>query len=328
MRLRTRLTERFDIEHPIISAPMGMIAGGRLAAAVSNAGGLGLIGGGYGDGGWLEREFSAAGNAKVGCGFITWSLAKQPELLDPVLARQPAAVMLSFGPVAAFAGQIRQSGVPVICQVQSMAHAREAVGSGAEVIVAQGGEAGGHSGSRSTFTLVSEVAAYLAKTAPGTLLVAAGGVVDGHSLAAALMLGADGVLIGSRLVASAEALTPLGFHDAIIAADGDSTIKTSVIDLVRNYHWPSDFSGRALRNNFVAKWHGNENALTDASINGSETERYWTAFTSGDADNAGVFMGEAVGLINDVRPAAQIIEQMVAQAHGLLRNAGQFVLSD
>jgi nitronate monooxygenase len=326
MRLRTRLTERFDIEHPIISAPMGMIAGGRLAAAVSSAGGLGLIGGGYGDGGWLEREFSAAGNARVGCGFISWSLAQRPELLDSVLARQPAAVMLSFGPAADFAAQIRQSGVPVICQVQSMAHAREAVGAGAEVIVAQGGEAGGHSGSRSTFTLVSEVADYLAKTAPDTLLVAAGGVADGRSLAAALMLGADGVLIGSRLVASSEALTPHGFHDAILAADGDATIKTSVIDLVRNYHWPSEFSGRALRNGFVTRWHGRENALTDSSIIASETERYWAAFTSGDADNAGVFMGEAAGLIHDVQPAARIIEQMVAQAHGLLGNAGQFVL--
>src|SRR5436305_14165767 len=86
MRLRTRLTERFDMEHPIISAPMGMVAGGGLAAAVSNAGGLGLIGGGYGDSRWLDREFSAAGNAKIGCGFITWSLAQPPEPLDPVLA--------------------------------------------------------------------------------------------------------------------------------------------------------------------------------------------------------------------------------------------------
>jgi nitronate monooxygenase len=327
MRLRTRLTERFDIEHPIISAPMGMVAGGRLAAAVSNAGGLGLIGGGYGDGGWLEREFSAAGNARVGCGFITWSLAKQPELLGRMLARQPAAVMLSFGPVADFAAQIRQSGVPVICQVQSMAHAREAVEAGAEVIVAQGGEAGGHSGSRSTFTLVSEVADYLSKAAPDTLLVTAGGVADGRALAAALMLGADGVLIGSRLVASTEALTPPGFHDAIIAADGDATVKTRVIDLVRNYHWPDEFSGRALKNSFVTKWHGHENALADSTIHGSETERYWAAFTSGDADNAGVFMGEAAGLIHDVQSAAQIIEQMVAQAHGRLCHAGDFVLS-
>src|SRR4051812_15732110 len=94
MRLRTRLTERFDIEHPIISAPMGMIAGGRLAAAVSNAGGLGLIGGGYGDGGWLEREFLEAGKARVGCGFLSGALGQQPGLLGPVVARQTPPVML------------------------------------------------------------------------------------------------------------------------------------------------------------------------------------------------------------------------------------------
>src|SRR5436305_7460055 len=236
--------------------------------------------------------------------------------------------MLSFGPVADFATAIRQSGVPVICQVQSMAHAREAVDAGAAAIVAQGGEAGGHGGSRATFTLVPEVADYLAKAAPDTLLVAAGGVADGRALAAALMLGADGVLIGSRLVASREALTPPGFHDAILAADGDATIKTSVIDLVRNYHWPDGFSGRALWNGFVTRWHGRESALTEAATTGSETERYWTAFTSGDADNAGVFMGEAAGLIHDIRPAAEIMDAMVAQAHGLLRNAGQFVVPE
>lgn len=328
MRLRTRLTERFDIEHPVISAPMGMTAGGALAAAVSNAGGLGLIGGGYGDAGWLEREFAAAGNARIGCGFITWSLAERPTLLDAVLARQPAAVMLSFGPVAGFAAQVRQAGVPLICQVQSMAHARAAVDAGAAVIVSQGGEAGGHGGSRATFTLVPEVADYLAKAAPDTLLVAAGGVADGRALAAALMLGADGVLIGSRLVASSEALTPQGFHDAILAADGDATLKTRVIDLVRNYPWPDEFSGRALKNDFVTKWHGRENALTDPSIIASETERYWAAFSAGDADNAGVFMGEAAGLIHDIAPAAEIVERMVAQAHGLLRNAGKLAVGD
>ena len=156
MPLRTRLTERLAIEHPILSAPMGLLAGGTLAAAITRAGGLGLIGGGYGDGEWLEREFFAAGNARVGCGFITWSLAKTPELLNKVLARSPAALMLSFGSPAPFAPAIKQAGVPLICQVQSMAHAREAVDVGADVIVAQGGEAGGHSGNRSTLTLVPE----------------------------------------------------------------------------------------------------------------------------------------------------------------------------
>src|SRR3954453_23861624 len=140
MRLRTRLTERFDIEHPIISAPMGMVAGGKLAAAVSNAGGRGLIGGGYGDGGWLEREFTAAGNARIGCGFITWSLAQQPALLDRVLAHAPAAIMLSFGDPRPFAPAVRAAGSLLICQVQTIAHTFEALEAGAAIIVAQGTE--------------------------------------------------------------------------------------------------------------------------------------------------------------------------------------------
>lgn len=131
--LKTRLTERFAIRHPILLAPMGVMAGGRLAAAVSHAGGLGLIGGGYGDEAWLDKEFAAAGSARVGCGFITWSLATRPHLLDRVLERQPAALMLSFGSPALFAAHIREARVPIICQVQSMLHAREALDVGADV---------------------------------------------------------------------------------------------------------------------------------------------------------------------------------------------------
>src|SRR5271169_6992383 len=107
MRLKTRLTEKLGIEHPILSAPMHVFAGGRLAAAVSEAGGLGLIGGGYGDAGWLESQFAAAGKARVGCGFITWSMARDPKLLDQVLAKRPAAVMLSFGELEPHASKIR-----------------------------------------------------------------------------------------------------------------------------------------------------------------------------------------------------------------------------
>jgi nitronate monooxygenase len=208
MTLRTRLTERLGIEHPVISAPMGFVSGGNLAAKVTAAGGLGMIGGGYGDAAWLEREFAAAGNTRVGCGFITWSLAKQPHLLEQTLAHAPAAVMLSFGPPEPFAAAVKAAGACLICQVQTMAHARAAVASGADIIVAQGSEAGGHGQSRTTFTLVPEIADYLAKAAPETILVAAGGVADGRGLAAALMLGAEGVLVGSRFMMSEEALVP------------------------------------------------------------------------------------------------------------------------
>ena len=138
------------------------------------------------------------------------------------------------------------------------------------------------------------------------------------------MLGADGVLIGSRLVASAEAATPPGFHDAIVAADGDATIKTTVIDIVRNYDWPDpEFSGRALKNRFVNSWHGRESVLAETAINAVEKKSYWHAFRSGDANNTGVFMGEAAGLIRDVRPADRILEEMVMQAERLLGEGSQ-----
>ena len=150
MALTTRLTKKLNIEHPILLAPMGTASGGKLAAAVSAAGGLGLIGGGYGDAEWLEREFKAAGNTRVGCGFITWSMAKKPHLLDQVLAHAPAALMLSFGSPLPFAARIKARGVPLICQIQTMTHAREAVAAGADIVIAQGAEAGGHGVSRAT----------------------------------------------------------------------------------------------------------------------------------------------------------------------------------
>src|SRR5258707_8472872 len=133
MALRTRLTARFGIEHPILLAPMGSAAGGRLAAAVTAAGGLGLIGGGYGDADWLEREFSEAGNSRVGCGFITWSLARKPHLLDQVLRHSPAAIMLSFGSLLPFAQEIKRAGAPLICQVQAIAYAPQSGAAQADI---------------------------------------------------------------------------------------------------------------------------------------------------------------------------------------------------
>jgi nitronate monooxygenase len=322
MPIRTRLTDRLGITHPIISAPMGFVAGGKLAAAVTAAGGLGIIGGGYGDAQWLEREFAAAGNTRVGCGFITWSLAKQPELLDLVLARAPAAVLLSFGAPSPFAQAIKATGTQLICQVQSMAHARAALDAGADIIVAQGGEAGGHSEIRSTFTLVPEIADHLARHAPDTLLVAAGGIADGRGLAAALMLGAEGVLIGSRFLASPEALMPAALQDAILQADGDATVKTRALDVVRNYTWPPAITGRALRNRFVITWHERDSELAMAETREREFKHYADAREAGDADNTGIFVGEAAGLINEVRPAGEIVTRIVEEAERALTMSG------
>lgn len=325
MRLKTRLTEMLGIEHPVLLAPMNVIAGGKLAAAVSNAGGLGIIGGGYGDADWLEQQFAAAGNARVGCGFITWSMARDPTLLDQVLAKRPAALMLSFGEVEAHASRIKARTVPLICQVQGMRYLREAVDAGADIIVAEGCEAGGHSGYRGVFTLVPETADYLAKCSPDTVLVAAGGVGDGRGLAAALMLGADGVLVGTRFMASQESEAPEGFRQAIIRADGDSTMKSTSVDIARKRCWPNpEFVIRVLKNSFVAKWHGREREMEKAID--VEYERFWEAFKAGDADNSGVLIGEVSGIIQDAPPVAQILENMIAQACQHLGSHSRYVV--
>jgi nitronate monooxygenase len=207
--------------------------------------------------------------------------------------------------------------VPLICQVQGMRYLREAVDAGADIIVADGCEAGGHSGHRGLFTLVPEAADYLAKRAADTVLVAAGGVGDGRGLAAALMLGAEGVLVGTRFVATLESEAPEEFRQAIIRADGDSTTKSASVDVARRRYWPNpEFVVRVLKNAFVAKWHGREREL-ETAIN-IEYQRFWDAFKVGDADNSGVLMGEVSGIIHHAPPAAEIINSMIAQACQLM----------
>lgn len=318
MPMTTRLTERLKITHPIISAPMDVIAGGKLAAAVSSAGGLGFLGGGYADDGeWFEREFAAAGNQAVGCGFITWSLRNRPELLDYALARSPKAIFLSFDDPEPFAGKVKSAGIPLFCQLQTRADAERAIDCGADIIVAQGTEGGGHGGTRATLTLVPEIADLIARRAPQTLLCAAGGITDGRGLAASLMLGADGVVVGTRFWASTEALVPKSLHDAALAAGGDDTVRQSVLDIVRGRPWPARYTGRVLRNDFVREWLGREGELRQDRD--AQVERYKMAAVAGDASIAATIVGEGVGLIHAIEPAAVIVERMAAEAETLLK---------
>jgi nitronate monooxygenase len=313
--LANRLTDALGIRHPIISAPMAFAAGGALAAAVSRAGGLGLIGGGYGDAEWIDEQFEAARGERVGIGFITWSVARKPSVVAASLRRKPAAVMLSFGDPMIFAAEVHAAGAVLICQCQNLAHVRAAVDAEADIVVAQGSEAGGHGADRGTFTLVPEVADMLARTSPKTLLVAAGGVADGRGLAAALALGADGVLVGTRLCASDESLVKPLHKRAIVESDGDATLRTHLADIARALPWPREFTARIQRNAFVNRWHGQESVLEqEAAVEGP---RYLQAFADGDPDNTAVWFGEAAGLTDTIEPAAAIIERMVTDAANL-----------
>ena len=318
--LSTRLTRTLNLRCPIVSAPMAFAAGGALAAAVSRAGGLGLIGGGYGDPAWLEQQFAAAGGERVGVGFITWSLRKSPSLLTDVLKHRPAAVMLSFGDPRPFVDEIRGAGAVLLCQCQDMAHVMDAIDAGADVVIAQGSEAGGHGALRGTLSFVPEAADYLSAHAPATLLLAAGGIGDGRGLAAALMLGADGVLLGTRLWASTEALVKEGHLRAIVATDGDGTVRTRIADIARQIPWPRGFTARIRRNPFTDRWHGREEALEAAVA--VEGPRYRQAFEAGDPEHAAVWFGEAAGVIHSIEPVAAIVERMVAEAAARLRSHG------
>ncbi|MEO0329199.1 MAG: nitronate monooxygenase [Pseudomonadota bacterium] len=321
--LSTRLTEKLSITHPIIQAPMAFAAGGKLAASVSQAGGLGLIGGAYGDADWLEQQFKEAGNQPVGCGFITWSLAKQPELLTKTLERKPKAIFLSFADPEPFANEIKKAGALLICQVQTLRHATHAAEAGADIIIAQGTEAGGHGAKRATFTLVPEVADMLANRFPDILLCAAGGVGDGRGLAASLMLGADGVLVGSRFWASQEAIVGANMHAASIAATGDETIRSSVMDIARKLDWPAGYNCRVLKNPFTDQWHENIDALIENAD--KEAAKWRTAWQADDPLGSNTFVGEVTGLIETIEPAADIIDAMINEASGFLQSAGRFI---
>jgi nitronate monooxygenase len=314
--ISTRLTERLQIRHPVIAAPMDGIAGGRLAAAVSSAGGLGMLGGGYSDEeAWFDREFSAAGNQPIGCGFITWALRRKPEVFEAVVARKPKAIFLSFDDPEPFASRARAADVVLFCQLQTRADAERALDCGADVIVAQGTEAGGHGGTRATFTLVPEIADLIAKRAPGTLLCAAGGIADGRGLAAALMLGADGVVVGTRFWACEESLVPAPLKLAALAAVGDDTLRQRLFDIVRQRAWPARYTGRVLRNDFVREWLGREHEL---AADKSQIERYRAAAQAADPQIAATIVGEAIGLIGSIEPASVILERMVDEAEQLL----------
>ncbi len=317
MSITTRLTELLGVQHPILLAPMDVVADGRLAATVSRAGGFGIIGGGYGDEPWLTREMDAAGDARVGVGFITWSMSKRPRLLDLVLERRPPAIMLSFGEIEPHSDKIKRAGALLICQVQTLEQAKDAAAKGADILVAQGAEAGGHGIARSTFPLVPAVV----DAARGIPVAAAGGVADGRGLAAALMLGAEGVLVGTRFYATQEAAGSASAKARIVAASGDHTRRGILFDIARRNVWPAPYCGRVLQNSFSERWRGREAELLQHQE--EEAARYAEARAANDFDTAAVIAGEAVDLISEVLPAAEVVERMVTQAASLLAGASK-----
>ncbi|CAN7573228.1 nitronate monooxygenase [Bradyrhizobium sp. LjRoot220] len=315
MSIETSLTALLGIHHPILSAPMDVIAGARLTEAVSAAGGFGILGGGYGNKVWLEQETAKLKriSAPYGIGFITWSLAKQPELLDVALAPRPRAIMLSFGDPRPFATKIKSSGALLICQVQDDGMAQMALDAGADIIVAQGSEAGGHGASRTTIDIVPAIVDLVAGRVP---VAAAGGIGDGRGLAAMMMLGASGVLLGTRFYASQECDGADEAKKRICAASSGNSVRSIIFDISRNNVWPAPFNGRCLINDHARRWLGREVELMQ-NVTAVAAE-YAAAQAARNFDIAAIIAGEAVGLIHDVPPAAEIVDRIVTEAEQIL----------
>jgi nitronate monooxygenase len=282
---------------------MAGVSGGRLAGAVSAAGGLGTIGFAVGKPEELaaEAEIAAASGKPFGIGLLAWLLDRQPDLLDAALATGPALVSVSFGDCAPYLRRVRAAGVVAVTQVGTVAEAEQAVDAGADVVVARGGEGGGH-GRNAVATLPLLQGVLDAIDLP---VLAAGGIASARGLAAVLAAGAAGAWVGSAFTACPEGANPDAAKTAVVDAAETDTIYTTVLDLGRGAHWPSDYGGRAIRNTFAETWHGRETELQAAGTR---------------SDEPAVWVGQAAGLVRSVRPAADVVAEL-ARAEDHLRAA-------
>jgi len=298
---------------PIVNAPMGGVAGGRLAAAVTAAGGLGMVGmGTAGSTSSLHAELPHV-HGTFGIGLVDWVIRKEPELLDAALDARPVLVSVSFGTDLSWVRRAHEAGIAAATQVYNSGEAQRAQDAGIDLLVARGSEGGGH-GDATIGTLPLLDAVLDVVSVP---VLAAGGIASPRSLAAVLAAGASGAWLGTVLSASPEALTTDASRRALVAARETDTASTRVFDIVRGLPWSKRFPSRVLRNDFVARWSGQEDALADNSDAQGELA---AAIAADDRRTAPVDAGQGVGMVTGVAPVGQVIERLCAGAEKLLAN--------
>ncbi len=314
MELSTPWSNAMGLRAPLLNAPMGGVAGGALAAAVSAAGGLGMIGiGSAGSLELVERESQLARDAgsRFGIGLLDWAVAREPALLDAALSATPVLLSVSFGDEWSWVSRARDAGIVTATQIFDVAGARRAESAGVEVLVARGAEGGGH-GEAKVGTLPLLEAVLEAVSVP---VLAAGGISSARGLAAVLAAGASGAWLGTSFAACPESLAPGWARDALLRATETETVTTRVFDVALGYPWPVEFEERVLRNEFSDRWSGREDRLA-ADINAQDALA--SAIAVGDGRTAHVDAGQGVGLLKEVRPAAEVVAQLCAGAADLL----------
>jgi nitronate monooxygenase len=315
--LRTFLTEAWGLRVPIISAPMSPQAGPKLVAALAQCGALGMLGlvqradpvqGLHADTAELR---SLVPDARFGIGLSAWALAAQPELLDAAIALKPFAIGISFGDPTPYVTRIREAGIELICQVQNRQSALQAEAAGATLLVAQGTEAGGHTGAVGTLPLLQIVLDTVSVP-----VVAAGGIATGRGLAAVLAAGAQGAWLGTPFLAAQEARNGERARERILAANETNTVLTSAFDVGQGIPWPAEFRGRALQNTFTERWDGHETELAQDAVAREDLKK---AVVAEDYGVAQIYAGQTVGLVERVEPAAEIVKRIESGAVARLK---------
>jgi nitronate monooxygenase len=315
--LRTRFTELLGLDYPIMSAPMAMHSGATIAAAVSNAGGLGTFGA-INPGGehWVREQIAgvrAQTGRPFGVGFITQYIPLLPQNFEAALEGRPPVFVFSFTDPLPYLTKAKETGAIAICQVQTMELARMAVDAGADMLIAQGNEAGGHTGAMNLLPLLcSVIDAY-----PSVPVLAAGGIASGRSLAAVLAAGADGAVLGTAFLATDEAVEVSAAHkQRIVASDGQDTIYSPIYDIASGGPWPAGIAGRVYRNAFIDEWLGREDELREKRQEIAPTLE--EAYKRDDATRMPVYMGQGSGSITAVRPAAEVLRSICEDAGRIL----------
>jgi NAD(P)H-dependent flavin oxidoreductase YrpB (nitropropane dioxygenase family) len=317
--IHTPVCDLLQIRHPIVLAGMAGATSVPLVAAVSNAGGLGTLA--------IARTSAAeqipkdigtireATNNPFAVNFLVF-LAREAAIDAALNARPPvfsAAWARADQDLRALFGRAHEAGSQVMYMVGTVPEARRARAAGADVIVAQGTEGGGHVGWMASMAVLPMIVDAVGSTP----VIAAGGIADGRGLAAALALGAQGALLGTRFLATKESPLHPNFKQAVLDSDGHDTVLTEIQDIARANVWPGAMA-RSRRNAFIERWAGREWELRARQPEAAAAlER---ARETGDVDNASLLIGQDAGLIHDIPPAGEIVERIVAEAEALLKD--------
>jgi NAD(P)H-dependent flavin oxidoreductase YrpB (nitropropane dioxygenase family) len=322
--IATELTRRLRIRHPVLLGGMATGNGPELVAAVSEAGGLGILGCSGRPPADVERlagEIRSRTERPWGLNLLLFTASD--EQVAAVLGQRPAVFSTAWPDggrdLAALFARAHDAGCTVLHMVSRVDEAGRAAEAGADLIVAQGTEGGGHVGLVGSLVLVPQVS----RAVDPLPVVAAGGIADGAGLAAALVLGAAGALMGTRFLATPESTLPRAYKEFLVGFDGQDTQLTEVPDITSGLVWPGAYA-RVARNRFVEEWIGREGELRRRQP--AVLQRIREAAAAGDVEHGVLYSGQDAGLIEAIEPAGDVVRRVAEEAEALLRDVSGRVL--